>query len=92
MLQYSYLKTMYTEYFPGCWKIFISFFYGFLILSSQQVAGTYSVARRQVADSRRAYECVHLLAHVCVRMYMRAHVYACVCMCMHMYVLAAKNQ
>ena len=42
--------------------LMLSYFYGFLILrsrqvASRQVAGTYSVARWQVADSRRADGC-----------------------------------
>ena len=32
--------------------LILSYFYGLLILRSEHVAGTYSVARRQVADSR----------------------------------------
>ena len=44
----------------------LSYFYGLLILRSAQVAGTYSVARRQVADSQRACGCVHMCAHVCI--------------------------
>ena len=34
--------------------LILSYFYGFLILMSEQAAGTYSVASRHVADSRRA--------------------------------------
>ena len=79
---------------PGnqaAWRFLIlSYLYGFLILKSEQVTGTYGVAHRQVADIRRAWMCIY----VCTRVYI--HVYACictyVCMCMHMYRLAAHNQ
>ena len=53
----------------------LSYFYGVLILRSEQVAGTYSVARRQVTDSRRDYGFVYMYMHVYVR------VNACVCTC-----------
>ena len=46
-----------------------SYFYGFLILRSEQVAGTDSVARRQVADGRRAYGCVYIYVYICVNEY-----------------------
>ena len=50
---------------------------------SEQVAGTYNVARWHVADSQRAYGCVYMCSHiyiyVCTRMYMH--------MSMHVYVL-----
>ena len=50
--------------------LIISYFYGFLILMSVQVDGTYSVAHRQVADSRRANGCAYRCAHVCIILYM----------------------
>ena len=55
--------------------LILSYFYGFLILRSEQVAGTYSVARRQVEDSQRVYElyiCVYMYKYVYVHVY--AHV------------------
>ena len=57
--------------------LILNYFYGFLIIIRlQQEADTYGVARRQAADSRRAYGCV----------YMCAHVWICVCLYMDMYV------
>ena len=58
--------------------LILSYFYGFLILRSEQVAGTYGVARRQVADSRRAYGCAYMCERVYICMYM--------CVCVHVFV------
>ena len=66
--------------------LIFSYFYGFLILRSEQVAGTYGVACWQVADSRRAYGCAWVCAPMCLC------ICTCVCMCMTMYRLAANNQ
>ena len=60
------------------------YFYGFLILRSEQVAGTYGVARRQVADSRRTMDvyiqfihmCADVCIYVCMYIYVCVHVYA----------------
>ena len=46
--------------------LILSYFYGFLILRSEQVAGPNGVARRQVADSRRAYGRAYMRARACV--------------------------
>ena len=58
--------------------------FGRLILRSEQVAGNYCVARRQVADSWMVYRFVCMCAHVCICLCV-LHVYvlcvACVCMC-----------
>ena len=64
--------------------LILSHFYGFLILRSEQVAGTYSVALRKMANIRTAGGPMAL--YICVFMYMY------VCMCMHMYRSAANNQ
>ena len=56
--------------------LILSYFYGFLILRTEQVAGTYCVARRQVEDSRKALGDAYMFAHVCF----------CICVCMHMYM------
>ena len=48
--------------------LILSYFYSFLILRFEQVAGKYCVARQQVADSRR---CIY------VRAYAYVHLYAC---------------
>ena len=53
--------------------LIFSYFYGLLILRSERVAGNYNVARRQVADSRRANEFVYMCMHVKVR--------ECTCVC-----------
>ena len=54
--------------------LILSKFYCFLILRSEQVAGTNSVARRQVADSKRAYGFVYMGMRV-------QRVCTCVCTC-----------
>ena len=54
----------------------LSYFYSFLIFRSEQGAGTYSVARPQVADSRRPLD-----VHICVRTCVYVYEYACACMC-----------
>ena len=63
----------------------LSYFYGFLILRSEQVAGTYSVARLQVAmvgGHIDVYICVHT-AHVCICIYVCMNMYMCVGVCAH---------
>ena len=66
--------------------LILSYFYGFLILRSDRVAGTYSLARPQVADSRRAYGFVYMCMHV----YVRVCACICTCVCMYMYVCACE--
>ena len=51
--------------------LILSYFYGFLILRSEQVAGTYSVARPLVADPEGLWICIHVYVRVC----------SCVCTC-----------
>ena len=54
---------------------------------SEQIAATYSVARRQVMDSRRACGCIHVYECLCmyicayIYIYMDVHVRVCECVC-----------
>ena len=73
-----------TWFFQAAGRFLILSYFGCLILRSEQVAGNYSVAKRQVADSRMAYRFVCMCAHGCICICF-LHVYvlcvACVCMC-----------
>ena len=63
--------------------LIFSYFYGFLILRSEQVAGIYSLTSRQVAVSRRGYGFVYMrMQWLCTY----------VCMCMHRFRLATINK
>ena len=70
--------------------LILRYFYSVLSLRSEQVAGTYGVARRQVVDNRRAYGCaygrgnIYICVHACIC--------TCECMCLHLNRLATNNQ
>ena len=73
-----------TWLFQAARRFLILSYFGRLILRSEQVAGNYSEARRQVANIRMAYRFICMCAHVCICICV-IHVYvlcvACVCMC-----------
>ena len=53
--------------------LIISYFYCLLIVRSEEAPGTYGVARRQVADGRRADGCPY--------MRVRIYIYKCTSVC-----------
>ena len=73
-----------TCFFQATGRFLILSTFGRLILRSEQVAGNYGVARRQVADCWMAYGFVCMCAHIYICICI-LHVYvlcvACVCMC-----------
>ena len=82
----SYLHRCTTSVFPqpgpsnhaAGFFLILSYFYGFLILRSEQLTSTYCVARLQVADSRRPMD-----------VYMFAHTYACISTSVNEYALVS---